>query len=264
MAQRKSRSAALVGVPDEAPPRLDPRIRAALVTGSAKRNGQALALFLARCGVKVAIHCRASLRAARATLAECNRLTPGGCLVRGDLTNDREAAAAVDDAAGKLGSLEVLVNNVGNYTRVDLFELTPAQWRDQLESNLYTSFYCMRAALPYMRRQRFGRVVNLGYAGNERPMYNRLTVPYHIAKAGLGMLTRSAAAALAQDGITVNTLGVGIMENSVIKPVKPPAGRFARYADLCHALAFLLNAGSDHINGTQLDVSGGWIPEQIL
>lgn len=264
MARRKSRCAALQGAPDEARPRLDPRIRAALVTGSARRNGQAMALFLARCGVRVAVHCRSSLRQARATVAQCQRHTPGACLVQGDLTQERQARAAVEDAADKLGSLEVLVNNVGNYSRIDLFDLTPAQWRDQLESNLYTSFYCMRAALPFMRRQGFGRIVNLGYAGNERPMYNRLTVPYHIAKAGLGMLTRNAAAALAKHGITVNTIGVGIMENSVIKPVKPPAGRFAQYADLCHALAFFLDARSDHINGTQLDVSGGWIPEQIL
>lgn len=259
----RTRKAAL-GTPDEPPRRLDPRIKGALVTGSARRNGQALALYLARCGVRVAIHYRASKREALATFEECNALTPGACLVNGDVTDAGQAARVVNDAAKKLGSLDVLVNNVGNYLRKDLLELSPAEWRDQLESNLYSSFYCMQAALKLMRARKFGRIVNLGYAGNERPTFNRLTVPYHIAKTGLGILTRSAAAAVAREGITVNTIGVGIMENSVVKPINPPAGRFAHYADLCHALAFLLDAGSDHINGTQLDVSGGWVPEQIL
>ena len=86
----------------------------------------------------------------------------------------------------------------------------------------------------------------------------------NIAKTGLATLTRSAAAALAGSGITVNTIGVGILDNSVVKPPNPPAGRFAEYDDLCNALAFFLAKESEHVNGTQLDVSGGWIPEQIL
>jgi len=262
MAARKTK--ATLGVPDEQPRLLDPRIKAALVTGSARRNGKALALYLARCGVRVAVHYRSSKREAQATLDECNAHTPGGCLVKGDLTDAGQAARAVNEAAKHLGSLEVLVNNVGNYLRKDLFELSPEEWRDQIESNLYSSFYCTQAAVKLMRAHRFGRIVNLGYAANERPTFNRLTVPYHIAKTGIGIFTRSAAGALAREGVTVNTIGVGIMENSIIKPVNPPAGRFAQYADLCHALAFFLDAASDHINGTQVDVNGGWVPEQIL
>ena len=264
MSPTRKHSSASLGTPDEMPRRLDPRLKTALVTGSARRNGRALALYLARCGLKIGIHFRQSRKDAQATLDECNKLTPGGCLIRADLTDADQAAQAVKQAAKTLGSLDVLVNNVGNYARVDLFDLTPAQWRDQIESNLYSAFYCMSEAVRIMRKQRFGRIVNLGYAGNERPTLNRLTVPYHIAKTGLAMLTRSAAAALAKHGITVNTIGVGIMENSIVKPVNPPAGRFAQYADLCHTLAFFLDSQSDHINGTQVDVNGGWIPEQIL
>ncbi len=251
-------------MPDELARRPDARVKTALVTGAARRNGRAMSIWLARQGVRVAVHYRDSLQDAQKTLDECARHTPGGCLVRGDLTAAAQAEACVYEAHARLGALHVLVNNVGNYLRKDLFELSVEQWRDQLESNLYSAFYTLRAAAPIMRAQKFGRVVNLGYAAGERPQYNRLTVPYHIAKTGLGMLTRNAAAALAKDGVTVNSIGVGIMENSVVKPQDPPAGRYAQYADLCNALAFLLDAASDHVNGAQLDVSGGWIPEQIL
>jgi len=244
--------------------KIDPRIRTALVTGSARRNGRALAVWLARQGVKVAIHYMGSLAEAESALAEINGHTPGGILVQGDLRDAGQAARVVQEASDGLGGLQLLVNNVGNYLRKDLFELTPDEWRDQIESNLYATFYCMHAAVPLMRAKGFGRIVNIGYAAGERPTFNRLTVPYHIAKTGVSTLTRSAAAAVAKQGITVNTIGIGIMENSVIKPVSPPAGRFAQHEDLINALAFFLGTESDHINGSQLDVNGGWIPEQIL
>jgi NAD(P)-dependent dehydrogenase (short-subunit alcohol dehydrogenase family) len=244
--------------------RIDPRVKTALVTGSAKRNGRALAVWLAQQGVKVAVHYLRSKSDAEAALADCNAHARGCVLVQGDVARPDQAARVVQEAGDKLGSLHVLVNNVGNYLRKDLFDLTPEEWRDQIESNLYSAYWCMRAAVPIMRAQSFGRVVNMGYSAAERATYNRLTVPYHIAKTGLATLTRSAAAAIARQGITVNSIGVGIMANSIVKPTNPPAGRFAEYADLCNALAFLLASESDHINGTQIDVSGGWVPEQIL
>ena len=244
--------------------KIDPRVKTALVTGSAKRNGRALANWLSAQGVKVAVHYMNSRQSADEALTEVNANTPGGVVVQGDLTDADQAARVVNEAADGLGGLDLLVNNVGNYQRKDLFELTPAEWRDQIESNLYSAWFCMQPAVLKMRKQGFGRVVNIGYAAGERPTFNRLTVPYHIAKTGIATLTRSAAGAVAKQGITVNSIGVGIMENSIVKPTDPPAGRFAQYADLCNALAFFLSPDSDHINGSQIDVNGGWIPEQIL
>jgi NAD(P)-dependent dehydrogenase (short-subunit alcohol dehydrogenase family) len=238
---------------------IDARIKAALVTGSAKRNGRAIAEWLAAQGVKVAIHYQHSKSEAEAVAKKT-----GGVVVQGDLRDAEEGARVVQYAAKAFGGLQLLVNNVGNYLRKDLFEMTPDEWRDQVESNLYSAYFCMREAVAIMRKQGFGRVVNIGYAAGERPTYNRLTVPYHIAKTGIATLTRSAAAAVAKQGITINTIGIGIMENSVVKPISPPAGRFAQYTDICNALAFLISSESDHVNGTQLDVSGGWVPEQIL
>ena len=240
--------------------KIDPRVKTALVTGSARRNGAAIALWLASKGVKVAVHYHGSKADAQKVADQIK----GGLIVQGDLRDAEQAARVVSEAAAGLGGLHLLVNNVGNYLRKDLFELTPAEWRDQIESNLYSAFYCMQAAVGLMRKQGFGRIVNIGYAAGERPTYNRLTVPYHIAKTSLATLTRSAAAAVAKQGITINTVGIGILENSIVKPIRPPAGRFAKFDDICNAIGFFLSKDSDHINGTQIDVSGGWIPEQIL
>lgn len=240
--------------------KIDPRVKTALVTGSARRNGRALALWLASQGVMVAFHYNNSRSEAESALAEASH----GMIVQGNLTDAQQAARLVAEVHEGLGGLDLLVNNVGNYLRKDLFEMTPAEWRDQIESNLYSAYFCMRESVKHMRDNGFGRVVNIGYAAGERPTYNRLTVPYHIAKTGIATLTRSAAAAVAKQSITINSIGIGIMENSVVKPISPPAGRFANSDDLCNALAFLISQDSDHINGTQIDVNGGWIPEQIL
>jgi len=243
----------------------------AIVTGATRGVGRGVAVELAAQGAVVYVTGR-TLRegdsrwpgSLESTIAEAEAL--GGRIVGlvCDHRDDEQVRAVFDRVRAEQDRLDLLVNNVGNYIRKDLFEMSAEEWRDQLESNLYATYFCMREAVPLMRKAGFGRVVNIGYAAGERPTFNRLTVPYHIAKTGIATLTRSAAAAVAKQGITINTIGVGIMENSVVKPIDPPAGRFAEYKDLCNALAFFLSADSDHVNGTQLDVSGGWIPEQIL
>ncbi len=243
---------------------VDERAKNALVTGSARRNGRDLALWLARHGVNVAVHYHNSHDDANATRDECEALGVRAITVQGDLTDHGTAATVVAETIKGLGGIDVLVNNVGNYLRKGLLDLTPEEWCDQIESSLYSAFYCIRNAWPHMKAQRFGRIVNMGYASGERPTFNYLTVPYHIAKTGVYTLTKSIAAECADHGVTINTIGVGIMENSIVKPDNPPGGRYAGAGDLGRALGFFLADGADHINGTQLDVSGGWTPEQIL
>ena len=238
--------------------------RSALVTGAARGIGAAIARHLASKGIAVAIHYRNSAKDARAVLAACKKNAPRSVLVQGDLTDAKAAARVCKQAAKALGGVDLLVNNVGNYLRKDILEMSVEEWRDQIESNLYTAFYTSRALLPAMRKRRYGRVVNIGYAGAQQAFYNRKTVPYHIAKTGLHILTRNLAAAVARDGVTVNCLGMGVMENSIRKPADIPAGRVGKYADVLNALDFLLRPESAYINGAQIDISGGWLPEQIL
>lgn len=184
--------------------------------------------------------------------------------MQGDLTCPDDARRVCAAAEEALGGVDVLVNNVGNYIRKPALELSDDEWRDQLESNLYTCWWTCRELLPLMQARGFGRVVNIGYAGSQQAFYNIKTVPYHIAKTGVHMLTRSLAAAVARDGVTVNCLGMGVIENSVRKPDDLPAGRVGTFADVCNALDFVLKPESAYVNGTQIDVSGAWLPEQIL
>lgn len=243
------------------PPRLP---RTALVTGAAKGIGAAMAIHLAALGIRVAVHYRSSKIEADATLASCEQHTGGCVLVQGDMTDPEQAQRVCDDATAAFGEVDLLVNNIGNYLRKDVLDMSVHEWRDQVESNLYTPFFACKAIVPGMRTRGFGRVINIGYAGATHPFYNRRTVPYHIAKTGVSIFTRCLAATVAPDGVTVNAIGIGVIENSVSKPSRLPAGRTGSFADVCNALEFLIKPESCYINGAQLDVSGGWLPEQVL
>lgn len=244
---------------------IPPRLPAtALVTGSTKGIGAAMAIHLAARGIRVAVHCRSNRELAEKVLAECRGHTGGCVLVQGDLADPTDAERVCREAGTALGAVELLVNNVGNYLRKDLLDMSVEEWRDQVESNLYTSFFTCKALVPGMRERGFGRVVNIGYAGETHPFYNRRTVPYHIAKTGISVMTRCLAATVAADGVTVNAIGIGVIENSVSIPSHLPAGRTGTFADVCNALDFLIDPKSSYINGAQVDVSGGWLPEQVL
>lgn len=236
----------------------------ALVTGSAKGIGAAMAVHLAERDVTVAIHYRGSRDAAEEVLHVCQQTAPDSILLHADLTDADEAAAMCDEAWDALGGIDLLVNNVGNYLRKDVLDLTPEEWRDQIESNLYSAFYTSRVVIPRMMARGYGRVVNIGYAGGQQAFYNKLTVPYHIAKTGVHILTRSMGAVAARKGVTVNCIGMGVIENSIRKPKDIPAGRVGLFADVVNALDFFISPDSAYINGTQIDVSGAWLPEQIL
>jgi|GEM_PF-292682 len=236
----------------------------ALITGSARGIGAEIAKHLASKGVTVAIHYRNSRDDAEEVLAACQQHAPESMLVQGDLTDPAQAARICEEAEETLGGVELLVNNIGNYIRKNVLELSIDEWRDQLESNLYTTFFTCHTLMPLMLQRSYGRIVNIGYAGSQQPFYNFKTVPYHIAKTGVNMLTRNLAALVDGRDVTVNCLGMGVIENSIRQPDEIPAGRTGSFADVCNALDFVISANSRYVNGSQIDVSGGWIPEQIL
>ncbi len=242
-----------------------PRLpKTALITGSAKGIGAAMAVHLAGRGVRVAVQYRSNRELAESVAAACRSAGGAALLLSGDLTREDDAERICREAEEGLDGVDLLINNIGNYIRKDVLEMSVAEWRDQIESNLYTSFFTCRHLVPLMQQRNYGRVVNIGYAGAQHPIYNRRTVQYHIAKTGISIMTRCMAAAVAADGVTVNAIGIGVIENSVSFPKHLPAGHTGSFQDVCNALDFLIAPESSYINGAQIDVSGGWLPEQVL
>jgi 3-oxoacyl-[acyl-carrier protein] reductase len=234
-----------------------PVVKAALVTGAAKGIGRAIALKLAAQGFDIAIHYRASHDEAQAVKLEVEALGVKAVTLSADLRDSSEAQQLVSSAAEQLGGLGVLVNNVGNYVKKPLADLTLEDWREMLDSNLNAAFYTCHAALPIMRSQGYGRIVNLGFAGAQNLIARPNILPYAIAKTGIILLTKAIAQSEAANGITANVVAPGVIENSVSKPLELiPIGRLGTLEELSEAVWGFVD--SSYQTGQILEVAGGF------
>jgi len=232
---------------------------AALVTGSATGIGRGIALALARERYDVAVHYRHSAPEAEATRAEIEALGARAITLQADVTDRGAAAALVQEAHNQLGSLAVLVNNVGNYVYRPLHELSLEEWDDAFATNLDATFATCRVAVPLMRRAGGGRIVNLGYAGAQDLVARPNMIAYAIAKTGVVLLTKAIARAEASNGITANVVAPGVIENSATKPLgEIPAGREGRIEEVTAAVLYFASPEAEYVTGQVLEVAGGW------
>jgi NAD(P)-dependent dehydrogenase (short-subunit alcohol dehydrogenase family) len=235
--------------------------RRALVTGSAVRTGRELALALARAGADVAVHGRRRRDELEATCEEVRSLGRVSVVAAGDLSDAGEAEHVIDAAAEGLGGLDILVNNVGVIVWKDLEELEVDDWKRSIDGTLNLTYHACRAALPRMRRQKWGRIINILDADADALAPVRFATPYKIGKIGSLVLTKSLAVVEAPHGITVNAISPGVLENSErsVPLDRIPAGRAGTADDIAAALLFLAGDGAAYITGANLKVSGGYL-----
>jgi 3-oxoacyl-[acyl-carrier protein] reductase len=231
----------------------------ALVTGSGRGMGKDIALRLSDQVAGVVIHYRRDKDAAMSVVEEIRAKGKSSVCISADLTEEKEAQELIQRSGERIGDIDILINNYGPILIKPWEKLEPEDWDHMLNGNLKSAFYCTKAVLPGMRKQRWGRIINIGYSRVEQLVAYQRILPYAIAKTGLLLLTRSVAASVAADGITVNMVSPGLMEGGVLpKDQNIPAGRFGRFEDVSHAVIFLVSEQSSYITGSNLIVSGGW------
>ncbi len=235
-----------------------------VVTGSAKGVGRELLLATADCGAKTAIHYNTSEDAARTVTATAReRGAADTVIVQADVTDSDDVDRLFDTVENELGPVDVLVNNVGEFAPVHWTDLDYETWRQIFATNVHATYLCCRRALPAMRVQQYGRIVNVGYASSEKGMTNPKNAPYFMAKAGVLMFTRMLAGDTQDDGITVNAISPYVVENSEEFPDELPRGRPAAFEDMVQTLFFFLDEDSGYISGENVEVDGGWLPEDV-
>ncbi len=231
----------------------------ALVTGSARGIGRALALALAADGYDVAVHYRSSADAAAEVVERAREHGGSAFALRADVTDADQARGLVAEAASRLDDFAVLVNNVGNYHRGPLDALDDATWHEMFASNLHATFYTCQHAVPLLRARGGGRIVNLGYTGAETLVARPGIVAYQAAKTGVILYTKALARREAAHGITANVLSPGVMENSDSKPLEEiPMGRLGQLDELVAAFRYLVSDEARYTTGVTLEVAGGW------
>ncbi|WP_049922972.1 SDR family NAD(P)-dependent oxidoreductase [Halopiger djelfimassiliensis] len=235
-----------------------------LVTGSAKGVGRRLLLATADCGAKTAVHYHTSADAAREVAdAARERGAAEAMTIQGDVTDPESVDGLFAAVESELGSVDVLVNNVGDFAPAHWADIEFETWNRVLETNLNGTYLCSKRALPAMRGNGYGRIVNIGYASAEKGLVNPTNFPYFVAKAGVVMFTRMLAADTQDDGITVNAISPYVVENSDEFPDELPRDRPANFADLVQPLYFFLDPDSGYVSGENIEVDGGWLPEHV-
>lgn len=234
-------------------------MKAALVTGAARGIGRGVALALAEAGYGVAIHYKTSFDEAEKTRLEALAFGIQAVTIRADLSDPVQAEKLVLEASQKLDGLGVLINIVGNYKKDSLTEMALEDWHEMFDTNLHSSFYTCRAAIPIMRSQKFGRIINLGYAGANNLISRPRTTAYVIAKTGVTLMTKAIASSEIQHGITANVIAPGVIETSISQPLEDiPAGRLGRIDEISSAVMYFLSDQAQYVTGQTLEVAGGW------
>ncbi len=237
--------------------------RVALVTGSASGVGRGFALACADHGADVAVHYRSSDAEAAATAADVRDRGVDAATVQGDVTDPGSVDALFDSVEAELGAVDVLVNNVGAFAPQHWTDIDFEMWQTVLHTNVNGTYLCSKRALPAMREQGWGRIVNVGYAGSEQALVHPKNTPYFIAKTGVLMFTRMLAADTQDDGVTVNAVSPYVVDTSDAFPDAAPRGRWATVDDLATALLFFLSDDAEYVSGENIEVDGGFLPEKL-
>lgn len=238
--------------------------RTALITGGSRGIGKGIALGLASEGVRVAISYRSNKAAAQNTL---RLLQTESFAVEADATDPQKVQFLVDSVIERFGRVDILVNNVGEFNWKPVAESSVEEWERVVASNLFSVFYASKAVLPVMRRQRWGRIINLGAVGAERAFGQGTISAYAAAKAAVVSFTRSLAIEEGKYGITVNVINPSNIDEKEltaeearrIRDARSPIGRPPSAEDVCAAVRFFSSDAADYITGQALNVSGGWM-----
>lgn len=191
-----------------------PRDQVAFITGGASGIGRAIATALVRDGARVAIG------DLNPEVEKAARDIGAALGVRVDVTDAAQVERAIDDIAKRLGGLHILGNIAGIYRKGSVAEMTPEQWDETLAANLRSVFLCTHFALPHMFRQRYGRVIGIasgiGVRGGPR------SSAYAASKAALMVFTKSVAAEVFDQGVTVNCIAPGITDTPLMRNANTP------------------------------------------
>jgi 3-oxoacyl-[acyl-carrier protein] reductase/pteridine reductase len=233
--------------------------KVALVTGAAKRIGRSVALRLASEGADVAVNYRSSKSEADEVVAQIAAMGRRAVAIQADVAKRGDVIVLFAAVEKQFGRLDILVNNAGMFFSAKFEELTEEQWDGILGTNLKSQFLCSQAATPMLRRSGHGRIINFASLGGLLAWPN--FTHYCVSKAGVIMLTRCLARALAPE-ITVNAIAPGTISFPGDAPElaedfirRAPLHRTGTAADIDDAVVFL--AQSAFVTGQVIVVDGG-------
>jgi 3-oxoacyl-[acyl-carrier protein] reductase len=234
--------------------------RVALVTGSSRGIGRAIALALAQAGADVVVNFLSRSAEAQAVELEIRRLERRCVSVQADVSCSSDVERLIRTGKQRLGSVDILVNNAGIALPQPIEEISEGDWDEVIKSNLKSCFLVTQAVLPLMRASKWGRVVNLSSVAAQ---VGGIVGPHYAAsKAGILGMTHFYAQRLAKEGITVNAIAPALVETEMVtsnpnaRPDRIPIGRYGSPGEVAEVAVMLARNG--YVTGQTINVNGGW------
>jgi 3-oxoacyl-[acyl-carrier protein] reductase len=239
--------------------------KVALVTGSGRGIGKAIALRLSEAGAIVIINDVSD--SAAATAEEIITAGKQSLFIKADVGSSSEVNQMVEKIVSAYGKIDILVNNAGITRDQITLRMTDEEWDAVININLKSAFYCTRSVLKYMMKQRWGRIINISSISGI--MGNPGQINYCAAKAGLIGITRTVAKEMASRQITVNAIAPGFIETDMTQKIpdkikeecmrRIPQGGFGTPRDVAEAVTFFASNEARYITGQVLCVDGGMV-----
>lgn len=251
--------------------RVDLAGKVALVTGASTGIGRAIAIAFADSGASVAVNYAHSQKEAEEVGQQIAEKHGAGKVrvIQADLTRSSEAERLVDETVAAFGRLDILVNNAGGIARSPVEEMPEELWDRIMALNLKSAVFCTKRAIPTMRKQNWGRIINMTSIAARTGGFPGASA-YAAAKAGLSSLTRTTAKELASANITVNAIAPGIIDTPFHQRNTPPdlfqrmvsgipVGRAGVPEEVAGTALFLASEAARYITGEVIEVNGGML-----
>lgn len=240
--------------------------KTALVTGGAKGIGAAICKTLANDGYRIALNYNSSFESATELKNELSSVTHIE-IFKADISDSSDVERMFTEIEGVFGGVDVLINNAGIAQQALFTDITDEMWQKMIGVNLTGAFNCCRRALPYMIRNKFGKIINITSMWGE--VGASMEVHYSASKAGLIGLTKALAKEVGLSGITVNAVSPGVIETDMMSSFsddvkssladETPLGVLGTPENIASAVSFLASDKAGFITGQVVSVNGGFI-----
>ncbi len=245
---------------------LDIKDKIALVTGASAGLGKAIALSLAREGAKVAISGRRKEVLDETAMKIRNETEAKVLTFVGDMTQKENVTAFVNQVVDDWNTIHILVNNVGQATRGQLDSLSQGDWQQAFEVNLLSAVYCTKQVTPLMKKQKWGRIINISALSGTEP--GEELIVSNVVKSGVISFSKTLSRELASDNILVNCVSPGLInspqndgyfsqQEREMAQKAIPLRRFGEPKEFADTVVFLCSERASYVTGINLIVDGG-------
>lgn len=247
------------------------KYKCALVTGSSRGIGRAIALTLAEYGADIAVNYVEDSEGKNLNDAKkvADRIASCGnksMVFESDVSNFESVLRMVGEIRKEFGRIDILINNAAILRDRTLKKMSKEEWGSVIDVNLTGVFNCSRAVIEEMIENNWGRIINISSISGQTGFFGQAN--YSAAKAGVMGFTKSLAREVAAKGITVNGIAPGIVETDMARQIPEnvrreflkqiPMGRFAEPEEIAELAAFLVSDKAGYITGQIIHINGGW------